>query len=66
MISRLLSDDFPRSRLLAAILIVIVVGLAFAPFLFPGAKAMNVAARARIARLPIERHQGRAAAVPAR
>ncbi len=45
MIGRLLSDDFPRSRLLSAILIAILLGLAFAPFLFPGAKAMNVAAK---------------------
>lgn len=45
MISRLLSHDLPRSRLLAAILIAILIGLAFAPFLFPGAKALNVAAK---------------------
>jgi branched-chain amino acid transport system permease protein len=45
MISRLLSNDLPRSRLLAALLILIVLGLACAPFLFPGAKALNVAAK---------------------
>lgn len=45
MISRLLSSDFPRSRVLAGLLILIVLGLAFAPFLFPGAKALNVAAK---------------------
>lgn len=45
MISRLLSHDLPRSRVLAAILILIVLGLAFAPFLFPGAKSLNVAAK---------------------
>lgn len=45
MISRLLSHDLPRSRLLSAILIAILIGLAFAPFLFPGAKALNVAAK---------------------
>ena len=45
MISRLLSSDYPRSRVLAAILIVILIGLAFAPFIFPGARAMNVAAK---------------------
>ncbi|MDB5770690.1 MAG: transporter permease [Burkholderia sp.] len=45
MISRLLSHDLPRSRVLAVILTVIVFGLALAPFLFPGAKALNVAAK---------------------
>jgi branched-chain amino acid transport system permease protein len=35
----------PRSRVLAVILTVIVLGLAFAPFLFPGAKSLNVAAK---------------------
>jgi len=45
MISRLLSHDMPRSRVLAVILTVIVLGLAFAPFLFPGAKSLNVAAK---------------------
>ena len=45
MLSRLLSHDLPRSKLLAVILIAIVLGLAFAPFLFPGVKALNVAAK---------------------
>ena len=45
MIARLLSHDLPRSRWLAAALIVILVALAFAPFLFPGAKSMSVAAK---------------------
>lgn len=45
MISRLLSHDLPKSRVLAAILILIVLGLAFTPFLFPGAKTLNVAAK---------------------
>src|SRR5471032_1333885 len=40
----ILSDDPPRSRVLAALLIVIVLALALAPFLFPGAKPANVAA----------------------
>ncbi len=48
MLSRLLSNDLPRSRVLAAILIAIVLGLAFAPFLFPGVKALNVAAKVLI------------------
>lgn len=41
----LLSGDPPRSALLAAILIALVLGLAFAPFLFPGARALNTAAK---------------------
>ncbi|MGB6054748.1 MAG: branched-chain amino acid ABC transporter permease [Burkholderiaceae bacterium] len=45
MIARLISHDWPKSRVLAALLIVVVLGLAFAPFLFPGAKALNVAAK---------------------
>jgi len=48
MIARLLSHDLPKSRVLSAILIVIVLALAFAPFLFPGAKALNVAAKIMI------------------
>lgn len=45
MLARLLSNDFPRSRILTILLLVIVIGLAFAPFLFPGSKALNVAAK---------------------
>lgn len=45
MISRLLSHDLPRSRVLSAVLIAILLCLAFAPFIFPGAKALNVAAK---------------------
>ena len=45
MISRLFSNDLPRSRPLMVILLLILLGLAFAPFLFPGAKALNVAAK---------------------
>ncbi len=45
MLRALLSDDLPRSRWLAAALILVVVGLAVAPFLFPGAKSLNVAAK---------------------
>jgi branched-chain amino acid transport system permease protein len=41
----ILSDDTPRSRWLAIALLAILIGLAFAPFLFPGAKSLNVAAR---------------------
>ncbi|CAB3680309.1 hypothetical protein LMG3458_01575 [Achromobacter deleyi] len=42
---RLLSGDPPRSTLLALMLIAIVVALAAAPFLFPGPKALAVAAK---------------------
>src|SRR6185369_2415953 len=45
MLRALLSDDLPRSRWLALVLVAILVGLAFAPFLFPGAKSLNVAAK---------------------
>jgi branched-chain amino acid transport system permease protein len=41
----ILSGDPPRSRVLSLLLIVIVATLALAPFLFPGAKAMNVATK---------------------
>ena len=43
--SRILSGDLPRSRWLAAALVLVVLGLAFAPWLFPGSKALNVAAK---------------------
>jgi branched-chain amino acid transport system permease protein len=45
MLNRLLSHDLPRSRWLAAALLVILVGLAIAPFAFPGSKALGVAAK---------------------
>ncbi len=45
MLTRLLSNDFPRSRVLAVLLISLLLALAFAPFLFPGVKALNVAAK---------------------
>ena len=48
MLSRLLSNDLPRSRVLTLILLAILIGLAFAPFLFPGVKALNVAAKVLI------------------
>src|SRR5437588_11951785 len=40
-----LSGDPPRSRVLGAALVAIVLVLALAPFLFPGAKPLNVAAK---------------------
>jgi branched-chain amino acid transport system permease protein len=45
MLNRLLSHDLPRSRWLALALLVILIVLALAPFLFPGAKSMSVAAK---------------------
>ncbi|MBS0309035.1 MAG: branched-chain amino acid ABC transporter permease [Proteobacteria bacterium] len=44
MISRILSNDYPRSKILTGILIAIVIGLFLQPFVIPGAKAINVAA----------------------
>ena len=45
MLDRILSHDRPRSRWLALALVAVVVALALAPFLFPGAKALSVAAK---------------------
>jgi len=45
MLNRLLSHDLPKSRWLAAALILIVLALAVAPFLFPGSKPLGVAAK---------------------
>lgn len=45
MISALLSHDLPKSKVLAALLGLILLGLALAPFLFPGAAAINTAAK---------------------
>ena len=45
MINRLLSHDLPRSRMLALLLVLLLLALAFAPFLFPGVKALSVAAK---------------------
>jgi branched-chain amino acid transport system permease protein len=45
MLNRILSNDLPRSRWLAILLAVLVLGLAFTPFVFPGVKALNVAAK---------------------
>jgi branched-chain amino acid transport system permease protein len=45
MLNRLLSNDFPRNRVLAVILVALLLALAFAPFLFPGVKALSVAAK---------------------
>jgi branched-chain amino acid transport system permease protein len=45
LLSPLLSHDLPRSRILAGVLVVILLGLALAPFLFPGTRPLNVAAK---------------------
>jgi branched-chain amino acid transport system permease protein len=45
MLGNLLSGDLPRSRVLTVVLVAIVVALALVPFVFPGAKALNVAAK---------------------
>jgi branched-chain amino acid transport system permease protein len=45
VLNRLLSHDLPRSRLLAWLLLLVLVALAGAPFIFPGVKALNVAAK---------------------
>ena len=43
--NRILSGDYPRSRVLAVLLVAVFLGLAAAPFVFPGVKALNVAAK---------------------
>lgn len=45
MLNRLLSGDMPRSTVLALILGAILLCLAFAPFLFPGVRSVDTAAR---------------------
>jgi len=45
MIVKLLSGDTPRSPVLAVVLLAIFVALAFAPFLFPGVRSVDTAAR---------------------
>jgi len=44
MLGTLLSDDLPRSRVLTALLLLIALGLALAPFAFPGIRSLNTAA----------------------
>ncbi|MET1412528.1 branched-chain amino acid ABC transporter permease [Roseibium sp. HPY-6] len=45
MLTRLLSGDTPRSGLLTLLLVAVLISLAFAPFLFPGTKSLETAAR---------------------
>lgn len=48
MLVKLLSGDFPRSRALTVVLIAILAGLALAPFIFPGTRSLNVAAKVAV------------------
>jgi branched-chain amino acid transport system permease protein len=48
MLTRLLSGDFPRSRVLSVVLVAILVALALAPFVFPGTKSLSVAAKVAV------------------
>jgi len=45
MIASLLSGDLPRSRVLTAMLVAIFAALALAPFVFPGTRPLDVAAK---------------------
>ena len=45
MIRVLLSADLPRSRTLAALLALVLAGLLLAPFVFPGTRSLDVAAK---------------------
>jgi branched-chain amino acid transport system permease protein len=47
-VSWILSGDLPRSRLLAALLAALLVALLLAPFIFPGTRALNVAAKVAV------------------
>jgi branched-chain amino acid transport system permease protein len=48
MLHSLLSGDFPRNRTLTAVLLVVLAGLALAPFVFPGTRSLNVAAKVAV------------------
>jgi branched-chain amino acid transport system permease protein len=45
LVNRIFSHDLPRSKPLAVLLLLIVLALAVAPWLFPGAKALGVASK---------------------
>ena len=45
MLTNLLSGDRPRSLILTGLLLAILLGLALAPFLFPGVRSLETAAR---------------------
>ncbi len=48
MLVKLLSGDFPRSRVLTVALLAVLIGLALAPFIFPGTRSLNVAAKVAV------------------
>ncbi len=48
MIRTLLSNDLPRSKALSVVLLAILVGLAAAPFVFPGTRSLDVAAKVAV------------------
>ena len=48
MLNRILSNDWPRSKVLAVLLLAIVIALAVTPFAVPGVKALNVAAKVMV------------------
>ena len=48
MLTKLFSGDLPRSRALTAMLIVIFIGLVLTPFVFPGTRSLNVAAKVAV------------------
>ncbi len=48
MIGWLLSGDLPRSRALSVLLLIILAGLLLAPFIFPGTRSLNVAAKVAV------------------
>ena len=45
MIHALISGDLPRSRILSVLLVATLLALAFAPFIFPGTRPLDVAAK---------------------
>src|SRR5262249_9027843 len=47
-LNRILSNDFPRSRILAVLLVAVLLALALTPFIFPGVRALNVAAKVMV------------------
>ncbi|WP_419799459.1 MAG: branched-chain amino acid ABC transporter permease [Terasakiella sp.] len=48
MFSYIFSGDFPRSKMLTLLLVVIVAGLVLTPWLFPGSRSMETAMRIAI------------------
>jgi branched-chain amino acid transport system permease protein len=48
VINWILSGDTPRSRVLSVVLILIFLGLMLAPFVFPGTRSLNVAAKVAV------------------